>query len=143
MHRDIHEKLEAAAVQIGVSRNTLISSLMKLASKKMLKLHEGWIRTRYQERRAGEKWTRRHVRVRKDEYDFFFDLRKVTRFSFSHLIAYATDHYLDELIVLMQKDTDNYRYRNYAINQIFLDNVECWVIYWGIPNRLITSPPPS
>lgn len=143
IHRDIYWKLDTAAELAGTSRDRLISSLLRHASKKMRKLHEDWIRTRYQERRPGVKWKRMHIRVRRDEYDFFFDLKKVTRFSLSHLIAHATEHYLDELIALMQNNADNYRYRNYAINQLYIDDIECWVIYWGIPNRLITSPPPS
>ena len=103
IHRDIFIKLDAAAEMTGISRDQFISSLLRHASKKLRKLHDDWIRTRYQERRAGEKWSRMHIRVRRDEYDFFFDLRKVTRFSLSHLIAYATEHYIDELITLMQK----------------------------------------
>jgi hypothetical protein len=143
IHRETYEILTAAAMAAGVSRHQFISSLMKHSSKKMRKLHEDWTRARYQARRTGEKWSRMHVRVRKDEYDFFFDLRKVTSFSLSHLIAYATEHYIDELLALMKKNTDNYRYRNYAINQLFIDDVECWIVYWGIPSKFITFPPPS
>lgn len=140
--QDIFDKLDDAAERTGTSRSRVVSSLVNYASKKMRKLHGDWIRTRYQPRRADRKWRRMHIRVRRDEYGFFFDMKKVSGLSLSHIIAHAVEHYLDELLILMQKNTDNYRYRNYAINQIFIDDIECWVIYWGIPSRIITHPPP-
>lgn len=143
IHRDILEKLNEAVERSGLPRNQLISALMNHASKKMRKLHGDWIRTRYQQRRGSERCRRMHVRIRKDEYDFYYDLKKVVGFSISHIIAYMINNHLRELLRLMQNNPDNYRYRNYAINQLYIDGIECWIIYWGIPRRIIMTVPPG
>jgi hypothetical protein len=77
-----------------------------------------------------------HVTLRGDEYEFFIDQRKVLKLSVSFIFAYAVEHYLDELMQLMKYECDNYQYRNYAIMNIVLDNVSCWLLCWGIPHEI-------
>ncbi|OHD63030.1 MAG: hypothetical protein A2176_09420 [Spirochaetes bacterium RBG_13_51_14] len=77
--------------------------------------------------------------LKPDEYEFFLDLRKVFKQSVSRLVAYAIDKYLDEITQKIRKGSDNYRFKNYAISRIIIEGVICWVLYWGVPRKLIAE----
>lgn len=142
-HAD-YNRINAASDYLGISRSRLISSLVTFFSTRNPGYLPSRIRVRYKERSDKDCWRRMHLCLRRDEYDFFFDLRIVLKLSVSLIISLAIEQYLDELVSLMKSDTDNYRYRNYAICQLIIDNVTCWVHYWGIPTTLIPQPePPS
>lgn len=132
---DILAKLAGAADCTGTSKSRLISALLRYAARNKVMFLPDAIRVRYQERREKEDWFCLHVSIRRDEYEFYHDLRCLCKFSVSFLIAYAIEHSLDEVIALLMKDTDNYRYQNYAIYRIVDHGVICWVRCWGIPKR--------
>lgn len=132
---DMYAKLAGAADCAGVSKSRLISALLRhAAGNKRLFLPDA-IRVRYQGRREKEEWRCLHVSIRRDEYEFYHDLRCLCKLSVSFLIAYALEHYLDEVFALIMKDADNYRYQNYAIYRIVDNGIICWVRCWGIPRR--------
>lgn len=139
---ETREKLEAASLAAGMSRSQLVSSLLNYASKRMCleRSFRGGIR--YQERIGGVARGRMHLRLRCDEYEFFLDMRKVWKMSVSFLVAYAVEHFLDELIQKLIRNPDNYRYRNYAMTKVYANDVTCWIFYWGIPQKLIKPPAP-
>lgn len=138
--RDVAARLDAAAARLGVTRRHLVSSLLGYAQRKPRDAEARGNRVRYQERREKSRWCTIHVSLRKDEYEFFIDLRKVMLLSVSFIIAWAIEQYLDELIFKMIKEPDNYRYRNYIIISTIVESVTCIVIYWGIPPNLLIQP---
>ncbi|MDM8001735.1 MAG: hypothetical protein QUS66_02330, partial [Bacteroidota bacterium] len=81
-----------------------------------------------------------HITLKPDEYEFLLDMRKFFKQSISRLVAYAIDTYLDDVIAEINKGTDNYWYSNYALSRIIIDGVVCWILYWGIPEKLLTNP---
>jgi hypothetical protein len=134
---DMLAKLARAADYTGTSKSRLISALLRYAAQNKRMFLPDAIRVRYQERRGERDWHRLHVCIRRDEFEFYHDLRCLCKFSVSFLIAYAIERYLDEVIRLLMKDTDNYRYQNYAIYQVVDYGVICWVRCWGIPPRML------
>ena len=139
---ELHEALSREAERLKVPRVRLISSLLGHMSRRQRDYARAWTRVRYQARRPKGSWRRLHVGLRGDEYEFFMDLKKVFKMSVSFIIAVAIERYLDELSVLMEYDNDSYRYRNYAMTQLMVGDVMCWVFYWGIPPNLLTAPAP-
>lgn len=140
---ELHEALSREAKRLNITRVELISSLLGHMSRSEIDYERAWSRVRYQARRPMGSWRRMHVGLRGDEYEFFMDLKKVFKMSVSFIIAVAIERYLDELSVLMEKDNDSYRYRNYAMTQLMVGDVMCWVFYWGIPPNLLTPPASS
>ena len=134
---EVHNRLTKAADDAGISRNAMVSSVITYSCRmtKPRAIERGLVR--YQGREGNSKRRRVHVRFRDDEYEFFHDLRKVWKMSVSFILAVAIEKYLDELLRLLVKNPDNYRYRNYASSRIIVDNVICWVLYWGIPKKLL------
>lgn len=139
---ETREKLQAASRAAGVSRNSLVSSLLKCASRRMKLERSSRGGIRYQERLEGAELGRMHLRLRCDEYEFFIDMRKVCKMSVSFLVAYAVEHFLDELMQKLIMNPDNYRYHNYAMTKVYAGDVICWILYWGIPKKLIKKPVP-
>lgn len=97
--RDVLNQLEGATVRLGVSRRHMVSSLLGYACKKARAAENHHERVRYQQRREKSRWCTIHVSLRKDEYEFFTDLRKVMKLSVSFIIAWAIELYLDELLI--------------------------------------------
>lgn len=129
-----------AIAHAGTSRRGMVSAMLKYLAVKSRKCPAEWGRIKYQERRPGEEWKRLHVRLQRDEYEFFLDLKKVMKMSVSHLIAVAINLYMDEMLGELKCDVDSYRYRNYAMSKIFIEDVTCWIFYWGIPQVLLEPP---
>jgi hypothetical protein len=111
IHSNTFARLTAAATHLRISRSMLVSSLVTFYNGKNPAYLPARIRVCYQERRDKESWRRLHLCLRRDEYDFFFDLRFVLKLSVSLIVSQAIDLYLDELIQMMENDTDKYRYR--------------------------------
>ena len=141
IHTDTLTRLSAAASHLRISKSELVSSLVSFYKGKSSAYLPSRIRVCYQERRDKECWRRLHLCLRRDEYDFFLDMRFVLKLSVSFIVSQAVELYLDELMQVMINNTDNYRYRNYAICQMYIDDVMCWVHYWGIPRQLLHPPP--
>ncbi len=135
--------LSLAAVRRGMSRRDLVSALMRRAAGRMEAYSGPRVTARYQQRRSGVEWRKLHVVMRRDEYDFFHDLKKLFKMSVSFIIGYAIEHFLDELIEEMDGVTDNYLYRNYAIIQYPIGDVMCWLICWGIHPAIAKYLPPE
>ena len=137
------DKLSLAAARRSMSRRDLVSALMKRAAARMETYSGTRVTARYQERQGGVEWRKLHVVMRRDEYDFFHDLKKLFKMSVSCIVGYAIEHFLDELIEEMDGVTDNYLYRNYAIIHYPIGDVMCWLICWGIHPALAHYLPPG
>jgi len=125
------------SAMLEIKKSALISSLAQYAGRKIRACPDMGSSIRYQEKRPKDEWRRLHLSFRGDEYEYCIDLRKVFKLSVSCFIAHAIKHYLDDLIKLIIKGTDNYRYRNYAMMSFNIENVMCRVYYWGIPRVLL------
>ena len=133
---DLFDALEDASRWAGVARREMISSLLNMVSRRERRSFRCWMRVRYQKRDGMHPWRRIHVRFRDDEYEFALDLRKVRKMSVSFLLSYAIEKYLVEIRGESGGYTDNYHYRNYAILNIFIEDVSCWIFCWGIPPKI-------
>lgn len=130
------DALNDASRKAGVARREMISSLLNMVSRRERRSFRCWERVRYQKREGERPWRRIHVRFREDEYEFALDLRKVRKMSVSFLLSYAIKKFLGEIYRESGGYTDNYRYRNYAILNIFIEDVSCWIFCWGIPPEI-------
>jgi hypothetical protein len=136
----ILRRVSDASRASGRSKNLIISTLMRRLADDHQKLVKSWIRVRYQDRDSGKCWDQLHLSLRPDEYEFFLDLRKAYKCSVSSLVSYAIEKYLDQMLNRILKYTDNYRYKNYMISRIIIDDVICWMYFWGIPRSLLDNP---
>lgn len=139
IRNDLLERLETASISLKMPKTAVISALLKhLMEMNRLQI-TSWTGVKYQRRLTDVIWKKVHVSPRADEYEFFLDSRKVCKMSVSFLIAYAIENYLDILMKLIVGDTDNYRYHNYAMTPIIIDDIVCWLFCWGIPPGIIKN----
>jgi len=131
--------LEGAAITAGVTRTALVSALLRRMAELEKRRGRAWERVRYQERDETANWRKVHISPRGDEYEFFIDMRKVKKLSVSHLVSLAIRELMDEVLKMIVGKADRYRYRNYAIVGIIVENVICWLMCWGVPPRLPTG----
>ena len=129
------ERIMDVAEHTGVSVRSLISAMLRAYMEGSRIKHSAFTRVCYQERRDSDRWKRLHLSLMGDEYEYCLDLRKVCKMSVSFLVAYAIEHFLEELIGRHGKNIDSYRYQNYTIMKFKVKNVIGWLIYWGIPPR--------
>ena len=115
MHVALLKKLKEASAGTGLSKQMIISWLLKrLADENIIPLAP-WSRIRYQNRDRKECWHRLHVSLSPVEYELLLDLKKACKFSGSRIVAYAIERYLDDLLGNKRFNTDNYRFTNYII----------------------------
>ena len=136
IRNDIAELVTEMAAREGISRSAMISMLLRGYARRGPVPAKAWERVRYQARMKDGQWSRIHVRLRGDEYEFFIDLRKVLKLSVSYIIAIAVKKYGMSSTKKFAKDTDNYRYHNYAMLHFQEEYVHCWLFCWGIPPKL-------
>jgi hypothetical protein len=125
--------IESASAALKISKTAMVSILVKYMAERTKRPTAFWTGVRYQRRSDRNEWRRLHITPRGDEYEFFIDVRKVCKMSVSFLVTYAIENYLDDLIKLIPGKEDNYRYRNYAISHIIINDIVCWLFCWGIP----------
>jgi hypothetical protein len=131
------QRISQVAAASGISRNYIISCLLQRLIVDYQRLGKPWSRVRYQDRDTKENWRRAHLALRKDEYEFALDLRKVFKCSLSRLIALAEYRYLKDLTKKIIKNMDNYRYKNYIFSRVIVDGVICWMFFWGMPRARV------
>lgn len=129
-----------------LSVTTLVVLLIRYAIEyKKVKLQAGQ-KVMYRERRGEDTWRLLHLQLNADEYEFFLDVKKVWKMSIAKVIEYCIDNYLFALInnVLEKDKTDNYLYSNYHFEVGEEEGIKYYLIYWGLPlkilQKLIKSP---
>ncbi len=118
-----------------LSRRYIVSWLLGKAAGGDMMPAVTWSRIRYQDRDKKTNWDRMHVMLSPAEYELLLDLRKVYKLSGSRIIAYAVEHYIDELLDTSNSKTDNYRFSCYVFSRFIMDGVICWAQYWGMPRN--------
>lgn len=139
INRGVLARLIKASQVSGKSKSHIISCLMQRLSNDSKYMEKAWSRIQYQDRGNREEWRCIHMRLGQHEYEFFIDLRKFYKFSVSFLITYAIKKYLDEIVSKILNSNDTYNYINYVLSRIIISGVVCWVIYWGLPNNLLST----
>ena len=138
IHSRILEMLNKRAEITGKSRTFIIKLLMQRVMSDNQKMIKSYSRVKYQERDVKENWHRLHVSMNEYEYEYYLDMRKFYKMFVSFILAYAVMRYLDEVVRELAKrriSTDNYPFRNYILTKETIDEVICWQIYWGIPQK--------
>ena len=139
IHKSILEMLNKKVELTGKTRTFMMKLLMQRVMSDNQKMLKSYKRIRYQARDAKENWHKLHVVMNEYEYEYYLDMRKFFKMSVSFILAYAVRRYLDEIVKELlygNISTDNYRYKNYIFIKETIDEVICWQIYWGIPQKL-------
>jgi hypothetical protein len=139
IHKSILEMLNRGTETTGESRTAIIKHLMQRVMSDNNKMLESYSRIKYQARDEKENWHRLHITICEYEYEYYLDMRKFYKMSVSFILAYAIKRYLNAVVYALldiDKNTDNYHYRNYILIKKTLDGIICWQIYWGIPQKL-------
>ena len=137
IHVDILTKITHAALKLRKSRKEIIILLLKRMMKDQRVLGGGFSTVKYQEDDEKEYWRTFHIRFREDDNEFFVDLRKISKFSVSCLLAIAVKRYLGTLIEdLKNGNVDNYSsFKNYVLRRDVVDGIISWHFYWGYPEK--------
>ncbi len=128
---DLLKQIEKAARSFHVSRSEIIFFLIKRAVKDIPDSGRIGRLVRYQERARPEDWHTFHIRVREDMYEYWLDLKKLTKMSVSHALADAVKRYLSKQMRVYT--TDNYLCKNYIIIKEIIDYTVIWKLVWGFP----------
>jgi hypothetical protein len=133
MRHQIFFKLSLASSRLGKTRREIVVMLLMKIMRDIEGFQGGFALVRYQERDPLKRWHCFSISFRKDENEFFTDLRKLGKFSVSYLVAIAVERYLDELF----EDGDNGHnyalFTHYAVGQRTEGGIVCWELYWGDP----------
>jgi len=132
------KRLDGAAELAGVTRSALVVMLIGRVLKDHRRLVTCWESVRYQRREPGKKRCRVHVAFNGRDYELCLDSRKLFKRSVSLLVAFAIEHYLDEILQVLQTSgkadgMDNYPFTSYLLTCETIGDSICWRIYWNIP----------
>ncbi|TAL35700.1 MAG: hypothetical protein EPN93_09580 [Spirochaetes bacterium] len=133
MRPDILHTLNAAAERLGKPRREVIVKLLMRIMDNIGRFQGGFTLVRYQERNPEKQWRCVGISFKKDEYEFFSDIRRLSKFSVSFLITIATERYLDDLLNEAEEEHNNTAYTHYTIGQRVENGILCWEMYWGDP----------
>ena len=139
VNKCILETLNKSSETTGRTRTFIIMLLMQRVMSDNQKMLKSYSRIRYQERDKKDNWHRLHIILNEYEYEYYQDMRKFYKMSISFILAYAIRRYLDNIVNKLlnsNNNTDNYHFRNYVFVKETIDEVTCWRIYWGIPQKL-------
>lgn len=134
IHREIVDLIQEEACRHRVTQKETIVNLLKM----MMRDHDPSVyaikTVKYQGDDSKERWHCFHIRFHEDEYEFFNDLRKVSKCSISLLIALAVKKYLLPQVDGSRVGVDNYIFiKHYIVGVEVIDGVICWHFYWGLP----------
>jgi len=132
MRHDILLVLNGTALRLCRPRREVIVMLLMRLMRDITRLQGAFTLVKYQKRNPEKVWHCVPVSFRRDENEFFSDLRKLTKFSVSFLVAMATEMYLEELLQ-GDKRHNNTQFVHYAIGQRIENGIICWEMYWGNP----------
>jgi hypothetical protein len=132
-------ELKQMCKQKGVTMTALIKQSVKVYLDHMDKNEFQWHTISYQE--DGPVYKKFHITLKPYEYDTYSDARKVTRLSFSYIVAIALRQYAFR--ILNDDLGDTYPLQAYTKYCIVDDNYTYFVFSWGISRNSveITVPP--
>jgi hypothetical protein len=132
MHYDTRTRIMRAALMRNTTQKEIILFLLQRLMRDVDKYRAGFWGVRYQVNIPKKGWHRYFVRFRREEYEYFTDLRKLCKRSVSFLVAIAAEEYLDEPIGQGEIKRYNYiSFPGYSLARKAFDGIECWLRYWG------------
>jgi hypothetical protein len=134
MRHKIFFKLSLASSRLGKTRREIVVMLLMKIMRDIEGFQGGFALVRYQERDPIKRWHCFSISFGKDENEFFTDLRKLTKFSVSYLVAIAVERYLDELFHDGENRHNYALFTHYAVGQRTEEGIVCWEFYWGDPD---------
>jgi hypothetical protein len=133
MRNDVFFKLSHASMKIGKTRREVVVMLLLRLMSDVEGFPGGFTLVRYQERDPLKRYRCFSISFKKDENEFFTDLRKLCKLSVSYLVAIAVERYLEEMLNEGQSRHNYTEFTHYAIGQRIDDGIICWEFYWGDP----------
>lgn len=139
VHEYTKEKIQKIIAFTGKTKQAIVIwALSKISEDTDLQIIT-WSRIKYQSRNKNTEWTQIHLHLSPAEYELFIDLRKIFKSSVSRMVAMAIEKYFNEIIRGKKMALTNYEKKNYALSRISIDGITTWVLYWGIPQWLLTG----
>ena len=102
MNIETLEMIEYGSNLLQMSRTALIKILLKYFEAENKQLVKLFSQVRYQDTDIKENWHPFHFNLTEAEYEHFTDMRKFCKMSFSLIVAFAVENYLE--IVLDPKN---------------------------------------
>jgi hypothetical protein len=130
---DVLVEITAAAIRLEVSRRKLIVRLLMRIMRDISRYQGEFTLVKYQPYDPLGRWHHFPIVFRKDENEFFTDLRKFSKYSVSYLVAIAVREYLPEILAEQKKSRHNYSYNEWALGLRMVRGALCWEIFWGDP----------
>jgi hypothetical protein len=117
----------------GVSVTSVIKKSVKLYLDAMEKETFKWHTLTYQQ--DGPTYKKFHITLKPFEYDTYSDAKKVTRLSFSHIVALALEKYAD--LVLYGDLSDTYPLQSYTKHCMVINNCTYYTFSWGFSIKTV------
>mgnify|MGYP006961679083 CR=1 FL=1 len=142
----MRQEVVRAARMAGVPASALVVAVMKRLMREHRRLARDGRSVEYQKKSGREKWRRLHISIDFRDYEFFVDMRKVSRRSVSFLVVIALNKYLAEVLTALNRpdyneEADNYPFLHYLLFSNSVPGAVCWTIYWGMPENLTLHNP--
>jgi len=129
---------------LGIAQRDVIIELLKRLMRDVNRRLGGFTGVRYQPALKEGEWYPFCIRFKKEEYEFYTDLRKICKLTVSYLVAIAVQEYMLEILGSNRKRVINYIFpRDCALSIRVVDQVRCWQFYWGKPPPLARARPPE
>jgi hypothetical protein len=133
MDPSVHKEVSFAAARLGKTRQEIVKMLLRRILCDIDCYQGGFSLVKYQPRDPLKRWKCFSITFRKNENEFAKDLRGLSKFTVSYLVAIATERYLEDLL----EDSDcrhNYvEFPHYTVGQRIENGIICWELYWGDP----------
>ena len=134
IHKGVFEKISAAAEKLNKSKREIIVLLLMKLMGDYNSFRFRFSAVAYQPDADEDSWHCFHINFREHEYEYFTDLRKLTKFSVSFLLRIAVYRYLDKLTESFDEPTDNYlMFKDYTVLHKDIDGFLVWTFIWGAP----------
>jgi len=134
IQKGVFEKISAAAEKLNKSRREIIVLLLMKLMRDYNSFRFRFSAVSYQPDADEDSWHCFHINYKEHEYEYFTDLRKLTKFSVSFLLRIAVYRYLDKISEGFDKPIDNYsRFKDYTVLKKEVDDFLIWTFIWGAP----------
>jgi hypothetical protein len=134
LNPDVLQSICQAAIRMNTTRREVIVRLLAQVALDIDLFPGGFMGVRYQPKRARGTWRCFCIRFENEEYEVFTDLRKISKFSVSFLVAIAVERYLGKMDRCAGGNVNNYTgLPCYTLARKVAAGVTCWMHYWGDP----------
>ncbi len=128
-------KIEKVSNEINVTKNFLISEIVKIIISNCYFTKKEPSRIKYQDRDKKNTWKIMHMYIDYDVYEKCLDMRKIEKMSVSFIINRGINKYLYEvkMKILNKIKTNDYKH-NYVCTAKRHNNQNVISIFWDMPD---------